>query len=56
MRVLRGIAGLAKNAVVARLPSFFEPHWYSDEAGYATVARELLRGKTLYVDGGVFSG
>jgi 4-amino-4-deoxy-L-arabinose transferase-like glycosyltransferase len=36
--------------VVARLPSFFEPHWYSDEAGYATVARELLRGKTLYVD------
>jgi 4-amino-4-deoxy-L-arabinose transferase-like glycosyltransferase len=36
--------------VVARLPSFFEPHWYTDEAGYATVARELLRGKTLYVD------
>jgi 4-amino-4-deoxy-L-arabinose transferase-like glycosyltransferase len=36
--------------VVARLPSFFEPHWYGDEAGYATIARELLRGKTLYVD------
>jgi 4-amino-4-deoxy-L-arabinose transferase-like glycosyltransferase len=35
---------------LARLPSFFEPHWYSDEAGYATTARELLRGKTLYVD------
>ena len=35
---------------LARLPSFFEPHWYSDEAGYATVARELLRGKTLYFD------
>ncbi|MBO0682990.1 MAG: hypothetical protein J2P45_07525, partial [Candidatus Dormibacteraeota bacterium] len=36
--------------VLARIPSFFEPHWYADEAGYATVARELLRGKTLYVN------
>lgn len=36
--------------VLARIPSFVEPHWYADEAGYATVARELLRGKTLYVD------
>src|SRR5258707_10637393 len=25
--------------VLARLPSFFEPHWYTDEAGYSTVAR-----------------
>ncbi|MGH7765795.1 MAG: ArnT family glycosyltransferase [Candidatus Dormibacteraceae bacterium] len=31
-----------------RLPSFFEPHWYTDEAGYATTAREMLRGKLLY--------
>jgi hypothetical protein len=36
--------------VVARVPSFLEPHWYADEAGYATVARELLRGRTLYLD------
>ena len=33
-----------------RIPSFFEPHWYTDEAGYATTAREMLRGKLLYVD------
>ncbi|HUZ86761.1 MAG TPA: glycosyltransferase family 39 protein [Candidatus Baltobacterales bacterium] len=31
-----------------RLPSFFEPHWYTDEAGYVTAAREMLRGKVLY--------
>ncbi len=33
-----------------RIPSFFEPHWYTDEAGYATTAREMLRGKLLYID------
>jgi len=33
-----------------RLPAFFEPHWYTDEAGYATAAREMLRGKLLYVE------
>ncbi|MGZ6046226.1 MAG: ArnT family glycosyltransferase [Isosphaeraceae bacterium] len=33
-----------------RLPAFFEPHWYTDEAGYATAAREMLRGKVLYAD------
>lgn len=32
-----------------RVPSFIEPHWYTDEAGYATTAREMLRGKLLYV-------
>src|SRR6202050_5490251 len=25
-----------------------EPHWYTDEAGYVNVARELLKGKVLY--------
>src|ERR1022692_2333064 len=25
-----------------------EPHWYTDEAGYVNVARELLKGKILY--------
>lgn len=34
---------------VLRVPSFLEPHWYTDEAGYATTAREMLRGKLLYV-------
>src|SRR5579864_7794367 len=27
-----------------------EPHWYTDEAGYVNVARELLQGKILYLE------
>src|SRR3989442_14827457 len=34
---------------ICRIPSFFEPHWYPDEAGYATTARAVLRGLPLYV-------
>jgi len=41
------IPGLA-TLVVLRLPSLMEPHWYTDEAGYVNVARELLKGKVLY--------
>ncbi|HSP64966.1 MAG TPA: glycosyltransferase family 39 protein [Candidatus Deferrimicrobium sp.] len=33
---------------VLRLPSFFEPHWYTDEASYVSVARSLLQGRVLY--------
>lgn len=33
---------------ILRLPSFLEPHWYTDEAGYVTTARSLLQGKVLY--------
>ena len=33
---------------ILRLPSLMEPHWYTDEAGYLNVARELLSGKILY--------
>jgi dolichyl-phosphate-mannose-protein mannosyltransferase len=33
---------------LCRVPSFFEPHWYTDEAGYATTARMVLRGLPLY--------
>src|SRR5437867_7781513 len=33
---------------ICRVPSFFEPHWYTDEAGYATTARAVLRGVPLY--------
>lgn len=32
-----------------RLPSWFEPHWYSDEAGYATTAWLSTHGSTLYL-------
>ena len=31
-----------------RIPSFLEPHWYTDEAGYVTTARAVLQGKVLY--------
>lgn len=31
-----------------RLPSFMEPHWYTDEASYVGVGRALLRGQVLY--------
>jgi 4-amino-4-deoxy-L-arabinose transferase-like glycosyltransferase len=41
------IPGLVTLAVL-RLPSLMEPHWYTDEAGYVNVARELLSGKILY--------
>jgi 4-amino-4-deoxy-L-arabinose transferase-like glycosyltransferase len=34
--------------VLLRLPSFFEPHWYTDEAGYTTAARAVLNGRHLY--------
>jgi 4-amino-4-deoxy-L-arabinose transferase-like glycosyltransferase len=42
--VIPGFVTLA----VLRLPSLMEPHWYTDEAGYVNVARELLSGKILY--------
>ena len=35
------IPGLVVLAIL-RLPSLMEPHWYTDEAGYVNVARELL--------------
>ena len=41
---LPGLIALA----ILRLPSLMEPHWYTDEAGYLNVARELLNGKILY--------
>jgi hypothetical protein len=34
--------------LVARVPSLMEPRWYTDEAGYASTARSLLRGQRLY--------
>lgn len=43
-----GMAGPFLVYALLRLPSFFEPHWYTDEAGYVTTARGLLRGQVLY--------
>ncbi len=34
--------------LLLRLPSWFEPHWYTDEAGYAATAWLSLHGSTLY--------
>ncbi|MGD0833127.1 MAG: glycosyltransferase family 39 protein [Candidatus Dormibacteria bacterium] len=42
------LIGPAALYCVLRLPSFFEPHWYTDEAGYVATARSMLQGKTLY--------
>jgi 4-amino-4-deoxy-L-arabinose transferase-like glycosyltransferase len=36
--------------LVLRLPSLFEPHWYSDEAGYANVAYQMAHGKVLFLN------
>ncbi|MGH7642497.1 MAG: ArnT family glycosyltransferase [Candidatus Dormibacteria bacterium] len=35
--------------LVLRLPSLFEPHWYTDEAGYANTAWEMAHGKILFL-------
>ncbi len=35
--------------LLLRLPSLFEPHWYSDEAGYATTAWLMAHGKVLFL-------
>jgi hypothetical protein len=54
----RGVAGWPRltwlvpglfTYVLCRVPSFFEPHWYTDEAGYVTTARAVLRGMPLYL-------
>jgi hypothetical protein len=34
--------------LVLRLPSFSEPHWYTDEGGYLATAQSVLHGRTLY--------
>ena len=35
--------------LVLRLPSWFEPHWYTDEAGYANTAYLAAHGRVLYL-------
>jgi 4-amino-4-deoxy-L-arabinose transferase-like glycosyltransferase len=35
--------------LVLRLPSLFEPNWYTDEAGYANVAFQMAHGKILFL-------
>jgi hypothetical protein len=50
---LRGWAAplaLAAATVALRLPSLYEPRWYSDEGTFTTVAWVLARGGRLYAD------
>ncbi|MHB1855175.1 MAG: glycosyltransferase family 39 protein [Acidimicrobiales bacterium] len=35
--------------ILIRVPSWFEPHWYTDEAGYATTAWLSTHGQLLYL-------
>lgn len=47
----RGLLALLPAAALLtllRVPAFFEPHFYTDEAGYATTARAVLHGGVLY--------
>ncbi|MEN8253299.1 MAG: hypothetical protein ABFQ62_02915 [Patescibacteria group bacterium] len=34
--------------LILRIPNFFEPYWYGDEAIYLTIANGLKQGKILY--------
>ena len=43
-----GVIGPFALFALLRVPSFLEPHWYTDEAGYVTTARAVLHGKLLY--------
>jgi len=36
--------------VVLRIPNFFEPYWYGDEAIYLTIGNALTEGSRLYAD------
>lgn len=36
--------------VVLRIPNFFEPYWYGDEAIYLTIGNALSEGSRLYID------
>jgi Dolichyl-phosphate-mannose-protein mannosyltransferase len=55
VRALGGLAQRSRWAVPAfavfgllRVPSFIEPHWYTDEGGAAAAAKALLKGRVLY--------
>ena len=41
---------IALAGLVLRVPSFFEPIWYGDEAIYLTIGHSLNAGKVLYKD------
>jgi hypothetical protein len=50
----KGIAGAVALLVAFRIPSFLEPHWYSDESIYAYVGRTVFGGGDLYTSPGAW--
>jgi hypothetical protein len=44
------VLGLWLMVVILRIPNFFEPYWYGDEAIYLTIGRGLRQGLRLYTD------
>lgn len=50
----KGIAGAVALIVAFRIPSFLEPHWYSDESIYAYVGRTVFGGGDLYTSPGAW--
>ena len=46
----RTLVFLLAFAVLLRIPSYFEPYWYGDEAIYLTIGHALNQGKILYKD------
>ncbi|MBN2015326.1 glycosyltransferase family 39 protein [Candidatus Dojkabacteria bacterium] len=44
------IGGILLLLIILRVPSLFEPHWYTDEGFYASVANSFHYGKILYKD------
>ncbi|MEX0895419.1 MAG: hypothetical protein WDZ94_00595 [Patescibacteria group bacterium] len=44
------LAGLLLLVTLLRLPNFFEPYWYGDEAIYLTIGNALNYGEILYQD------
>ncbi len=44
------LAGLLFLLVFLRIPNFFEPYWYGDEAIYLTVGTALRHGERLYAE------
>ncbi len=45
----RWLGGSLLLLILLRLPTWFEPHWYTDEAGYANTAYLSTHGKILYL-------
>ncbi len=48
------LAAALGTLVLLRIPSFLEPHWYSDESTYSYVGRTIFRGGDLYTSIGAW--